>query len=256
MLTLTLQYLVTLGFLAFALGALGVWRASAGSSAPAHRAAWLLAGGAFLMHAANKMGQEVFGTLAFAGGRESRVWARYLEWNAAFNHSRTFLLLAFCGTLIVLSLRREGPFTRTFFAWSFAAMAAGGAFGAVLGKNEEAFRQLTHYSAVARWDLVELVVLLGTLFACLLSSRTDRTLWFCLCVYAFSLALNVLWFAAFSRTNMPGEWAPRPWEIHTYRVALNALLAYLAWQRYRQARRGIRVPGLLEPPQPRIRLVG
>src|SRR5688500_12590043 len=102
MLTLVLQYLVTLGFLAFALGALAVWRASADSSVPAQRAAWLLTGGAFLMHASNKVSQEVFGTLAFVRGSHSQTWKRYLEWNAAFNHSRTFLLLAFCAALIVL----------------------------------------------------------------------------------------------------------------------------------------------------------
>lgn len=256
MLTLALQNLVTVGFLAFALGALAVYRGSAGTAVPAHRAAWLLAGGAFLLHSINKGSQGIFGIWAFAEGPQSAVWREYLVWNAAFNHSRTFLLLAFCGALLALALMKQPRFTPRFYGVAFGAMLLSAGCGVLLGLNEKAFQQLIHYSAVARWDMIELVVLLATLFVCLLTSRTDRMLWFCLSVYAFSVALNVLWFAAFSRTKMPGEWAPKPWEIHTYRVALTALMAYIAWYRYRQARRKVRVPGLLDAPPARISMVG
>src|SRR5687767_13946504 len=223
---------------------------------PFHRAAWQLVGIAFAVFALNMTVHAVFGTVAYVRGAESRTLADYLAWNAVFNHSRTVGLLGFCVALTGLMLTRgERPGPR--FPWG-AGIAVGGGMlvGALIGWREPSFTALRHYAAIAQWDVVLLLLLLGVLFAGVLSSRVDRLLWFVLSIYAFSVALNVLWFAAFSRVDTPGQWAPRPWEIQLYRVVLTSLMVLLAAYRLRLARRGKLVLGLAERPEPRMRLVG
>ncbi|HEX6367729.1 MAG TPA: hypothetical protein VF006_02275 [Longimicrobium sp.] len=251
MLTLVLQNAVTALIWVFALSSVGVYRNVSGHAERERPIAWLVTAIAFGAHALNKTVQSAMGIRAFAAGEGTQAWETFMFWNPIFNHSRTFLLLAYCGVLCHLSMRRA-PLSPRYLRVTGALLAAGMAAGAVLGWAEHGFTELRHYSAVARWDVVEMLVLLGTLFAGMLGTRIDRVLWGLLGVYAFSLALNVLWFAAFSRTGMPGQWAPRPWEIQVYRVILFGLMAVLALYRLRQARRGIFVPALLEPSTRRV----
>jgi hypothetical protein len=244
MLTLVLQNVVNALIWVFALSAAGVyWRAPAGGRE--RPIAWLVTAIAFSAHALNKTVQSALGIRAYMAGEGTEVYDTFLFWNPIFNHSRTFLLLAYCGLLCHLSIRR-GPLPPRYLRMAGVALAVGMAAGAVLGWAENGFTELRHYSAVAQWDVVEMLVLLATLFAGMLGTRMDRLLWALLGVYAFSLALNVLWFAAFSRTGMPGQWAPRPWEIQVYRVILFACMAGLALYRLWKARRGVFVPALLE----------
>jgi hypothetical protein len=250
MLTLVLQNVVNALIWVFALSAAGVYlRSPAGERE--RPTAWLITGIAFAAHALNKSVQSAMGIRAYAAGEGSQAWETFMFLNPIFNHSRTFLLLAYCGLLCHLSIRR-GPLSARYLRMAVAALAVGMASGALLGWAEHGFVTLRHYSAVARWDVVEMLVLLATLFAGMLGTRMDRVLWALLGVYAFSLALNVLWFAAFSRFGMPGQWAPRPFEIQVYRVILFALMAGLALYRLRQARRGVFVPALLEPARQRV----
>lgn len=254
MLTLVLQNVVTLLVGIFALAAAGVYR-RIGPRGGERRIPWLITALAFGMEAVNKGIQGAFGAWAYFAGPESAVWGRFLFWNPIFNHSRTFLLLAYCALLFQMAVRRT-PIPDRYPRLASGALLAGMAAGALLGWAEKGFDELRHYSAVARWDVVAMLVLLVALVAAVLGTRVDRVLWAALGVYAFSLALNVLWFAAFSRVGMPGQWAPRPWEIQLYRVVLFGLMALLALHRLRLARRGTRVPALVEPPPSRIRLVG
>ena len=255
MTTLLLQHLGVLLFLVFAGLALAIGRITL-QAPPFHRAAWQLVGAAFGLLALNMTVHGAFGTLAYVRGAQSRTLADYLVWNAVFNHSRTVAALGFCVALTGLMLARgQRPGARFPLA---AGIAVGGGMlvGALIGWREPSFTALRHYSAIAQGDVILLLLLLGVLFAGVLSSRVDRLLWFVLSIYAFSVALNVLWFAAFSRVDTPGQWAPRPWVIQLYRVVLTSVMVLLAAYRLRLALRGRAVRGLGERPEARMRLVG
>ncbi|HEU0016448.1 MAG TPA: hypothetical protein VFQ45_22400 [Longimicrobium sp.] len=255
-LTMGLQIAVSAAFFGFALCALGVFRRTEGG-VPAHRAAWGLMAGAFLVHASDKLAMESFGTLAMARGNDSAVMEAYVLWYPLFNHSRTFMLLAVWGLLLFIALRPGTRFDAAFYRRAGVLLGAGLLVGVLAGLGENGAIAREHFSKVAQWDVVELLLLLSALFAALLTSAVDRMLWFCLAVYAFSLSLNTLWFAAFAALrDLPDTWSPKPWVVQGYRLALTVVMAWFAWQRLRQARRGARVPALLEGPQPRPSMVG
>lgn len=245
MLTLVLQSVITALILVLAYACLRVYRTSESSAALEHRAAWLLAGTAFVMHGVDKAIQEVMGGWAFAAGPGTPAWSRYIAASPAFNHSRTLLLLAFCLLLAHFSVRRVEFSARHHRAW-VAILLVAAAGGAVIGIAEPRLTALTHFTAVAQWDVIELVVLLVTLFMALLGGRVDRVLWFLLAVYAVSLAFNVLWFAAFSRADVAGAWVPRPWVLQAFRTVLYTGMAALALYRLREARRGRPVRALID----------
>lgn len=245
MLTLVLQSVITVLILVLAYASVRVYRASVPSAPVEHRAAWLLAGTAFAMHGVDKAVHEVLGGWAYATGPETAPYTRFVALSPAFNHSRTLLLLAFCLLLAHFSIRRVEFSERRYRAWVGVLLAAGAA-GAVMGLAEPRLTALTHFTAVAQWDVIELVVLLVTLFLALLGNRIDRILWFLLSVYAISLAFNVLWFAAFSRADDPAAWVPQPWLLQACRSVLYAVMAALALYRLSQANRGRPVRGLTE----------
>lgn len=255
MTTLLLQYAAILCYLSFGVMAIRVHHAAVGAPRP-YRAAWLLTGAAFTVHGTSMAVQVVFGTLAFVRGAGSAVWDRYLVWSPVFNHSRTGMLLAFCVVLGYFMLRRATSPDARFYRGAAAVLASGLLLGALVGWQEKRLQEVVHYSAVALWDVLELVVLLALLLVGVATTRIDRSLWLALSLYAFSLALNVLWFAAFSRVNIPGVWTPRPWEVHLYRTLITAGMVMVALHRYRLARRGIIVPALMESSSTRVGLAG
>ncbi|HEU4885217.1 MAG TPA: hypothetical protein VFT45_23345 [Longimicrobium sp.] len=210
---------------------------------PEHVMAWSLSGVAFTLHGVNAAAQVGFGTWAYAAGEGTPVYVAYMRFGTLFNHSRTFALLAFAVALIVLARRATLP--RHFLRFSTAGILACMALGAFAGFMEGAFIASRHFVAVAQWDVVELLAMLIALFALLLSSRVDRLLWFALCVYAFSLALNVVWFAALSRWGVPGEWSPKPWHAQFYRFLLTSLMVAIAIRRLQLWKQGKPVPDLL-----------
>jgi hypothetical protein len=251
-LTLVFQWTVVAAFAVF--GALALLVAARDRRPPAeHAAAWRITGIAFGLHSINAGVQVAFGNWAYVAGSGTRVWEAYLRYSVLFNHSRTFALLAFAIALMVLSRRAVLP--RQFTRLVLAAIVASTAVGALAGWMEGAFLPARHFVAVALWDVVELLVMLTALFVLMLSSRVDRLLWFALCVYAFSLALNVVWFVALSRWGMVGEWTPQPWHAQFYRFLLTLVMAGLATRRLMLWRQGKPVPGLLGPAPRELRMV-
>lgn len=245
MLTLASQCAITLCRFVIAILALRIARATS-SDQVVYRYGWALTGVAFLLHATNKAFHDLFAVVAFVGGPSSGTWARYLAWNAPLNHSRTFLLTAFSLLLAYVlgrhGVRREMPTARVWGPLFLAAMA----LGVAAGLREDVFSPLRHYTAVAVWDIMELLSMLVLLLVGLGTGRMDRGLWACLSVNAFILALSVLWFAALSRVGVGGEWAPRPYQIQLTKAALYAVMIVIAFRQLRGVMRGERLKGLIE----------
>lgn len=252
MLTLVFQWAAIIAYAVFGVLALLVGRRD--RRAPAeHAMAWSLTGVAFTFHAANVGTQAGFGTLAYVSGAGTRVYDAYIGLSPLFNHSRTFALVAFAAALMVLARRPVLP--ERFLRLATAAILASAAVGAFVGSAEGGFLPSRHFVAVALWDVVELLIMLVALFVLLLGSRADRLLWYALCVYVFSLALNVVWFAALSRWGVPGEWSPKPWHAQLYRFLLTSLMVVLAARRLMLWRQGKSPPGLLGPEPRDLRVV-
>jgi hypothetical protein len=246
MLTMVFQWASLSAYAVF--GVLALLVGARDRTAPSeHVMAWSLSGVAFTLHGVNAATQVGFGTWAYAAGAGTPVYDAYLRLGGQFNHSRTFALLAFAVALIVLARRPVLP--RHFLRFATAGILACMALGAFAGFMEGSFRASRHFVAVAQWDVVELLAMLVALFVLLLNSRVDRLLWFALCAYAFSLALNVVWFAALSRWGVPGEWSPRPWHAQFYRFLLTSLMVALALRRFELWKQGKPVPGLLGEPR-------
>lgn len=242
MLTLTFQWAALSAFAVFGVLALLVGARDRRVSRE-NAMAWSLSGVAFTLHGANAAAQVGFGTWAYVAGADTPVYDAYLRYGVLFNHSRTFALVAFAIALMVLALRPA--LHPRFLRLATIGILASAAVGAFVGSMEGTFLPSRHFVAVALWDVVELLIMLAALFVLLLSSRADRLLWYALCVYAFSLALNVVWFAALSRWGVPGEWAPKPWHAQFYRFLLTSLMAVLAARRLMLWGQGKSPPGLL-----------
>lgn len=211
---------------------------------PHRQAAWRLTGIAFLWHALSTMLQNVFGGTAMAVGNESAVMEAYLKASPAMNHSRTFLLFGFLAALLALSFLRGNP-GRGFWRAAWTLMAVGFVAGAAIGHFEGLFTEPTHYSAVAVWDVVELVLLMAAMFSLLLSNRADRLLWAFLSAYGLALALGIFWFTLLAQLKL-NTWTPSVWTIHAMRVFFDlVMIACVAWRLVLQ-RRGKTVVGMAE----------
>ena len=246
MITLSSQAAISVWLLVFGLVALGIARLLP-RDAGGFRFGWALTSWAFLVQGLNSAFHDVFSFVAFAGGPESRAWEAVIRWHPVLNHSRTFLLTAFCVVMAVSLVRMERggsePRLRTAMLLVGAGMVAGG----LVGWWEPTFSGLTHFTAVALWDVMELLAMLGLLLVALTTGRMDRGLWFCLSVNAFVLALSVLWFAALSRIDVSGQWAPKRYHIHFTKAALYVLMVCVAYQQLRRVRAGKRLQAFFEP---------
>lgn len=242
--TLLLQSATTLLLLAFGITALTVARRLDGRLG-VQRAAWLLSGIAFTAMAATKTFQDVGAVWAFTSGPGTAVYDAYLGWAPVANHGRTFLATAFHVLLAALAFRRTPPGRRF---WIVSAVALAGAFlsGALVGWLEGSIISRIHYTRTSLFDAVAFVLLLGALFGALIANAMDRLLWTCIAIYAFILALGILWYAAMAWINTPGAWAPSPRHMHLYRTVLIAGMVGVAYYRLRLLRRGIPVPPLLQ----------
>lgn len=207
-----------------------------------------MTGAAFLLHSLCQVLQYAWGGVAMAAGGQSAVMAAYLRWAPALNHSRTFLLLGFCAALVVFAFQPAAPTSRFWAAYATLLLAAQG-LGAGLGYLEGSLLVRRHFLAVASWDTIELMVLLGALLAVLKFDRADRLLWAALATYAFSVALSILWFTVLSRFGLPGEWTPSPAHMAGYRAATMAATFAFAFRRHQLARRRVEVPGLSPGPR-------
>ncbi|HEX6037051.1 hypothetical protein [Longimicrobium sp.] len=239
------QVAMSLAVLAFALISLRVARAL-----PAHERrfayAWTITGGSLLIAGTNSLFHDLFAIIAFRGGPESAAWAAVLRWHPILNHSRTFLLSTFCVVLAV-GLYRMGRMKQPpSVAAGLGTVAAGMLVGAAVGAHEAAFSGLTHFSAVAVYDIMEMAAVMAVLVVGLNSDAMDRSLWVALGVNGFILALSVLVFAALSRIEIVGQWAPSPLQMQWTKAALHALVVAVAVRHLRRIRRGLPVRALVD----------
>ncbi|HEU0299788.1 MAG TPA: hypothetical protein VFR37_10045 [Longimicrobium sp.] len=234
--TLIAQAAMSVCMLVFALLALRI-ASRVPPGQPTFRYAWALTGAAFLVRVCNSLFHDVFATVAYVGGEESRAWAAILVWHPILNHSRTFLITAFCIVLLV-ALRRAirgapPPPLRTGVAVVLLGMVVGG----VVGWQETTFSGLTHFTAVALWDLMEMLALFAVLYVGLSTATLDRNLWACIGIYTFVLALSVLLFAFLARIDVHGEWAPRASTLQIVKTLLYLVLDTVAIRAWLKVRR-------------------
>lgn len=244
MIVVALQLATAVLAVAFAFLALRVTRATAAGD-PSHHRAWLVTALAFAMAGATSVVQNTAAAWAFRAGAGSVPWNLFLEWAPRGNYGRICLKISFA-VLLALLPRMAGVPTRRV-AWISAAtfvlmLAAGG----VMGMMEGSLKEVTHYPAYAMLQLGEMVALLVALFVGLVASSVDRWLWAALAVYGFRQALNVLTWTALAWHGVPGAWAPDPKVLHLFGIAGYLAMAAIALHRLRLARRGVRVPGMMD----------
>lgn len=254
MLTFTLQCVVTVLVLAFGALALDVGRRLR-ATVPFHAAGWTVSGAAFVVHGVSKGAQNVFGFLALQAGSPSPVMSRYLAWAPVFDHGRTFLMLAMCVALLALAFVRSAD-SRPYWRAAYGGMALGLLVGGVMGASQGELIGGVHFPAVAVWDVVELLVLMGALFALLLTNRADRHLWASQAAYALSLSLGVFWFTMLSWIDTPGVWRLPTWSVHSVRVVIHFAMLVLVVYRARAVHGGRHVPGLSESARPVAPMLG
>lgn len=209
-------------------------------------ALWLLTGAALVFFATAALVQNVFGGIALAAGNTSPAMRAYLRWDPLMNHSRTFLMDALMALLAVAALRRRA-LDRPFWIMAAAVLMSGFAVGMALGGHEGRFSETGHYSAVAVWDVAELMMVFTALFTLLLSNAADRFLWSFISAYGVSLALSVFWLVVFAQRGVPGSWSPPAWTLPAMRLACYVAMAGLALAALLRRRRGETLPGMLGP---------
>lgn len=243
MITLVLQSVCTVLLGTFTVLALLTARRlrSAPGDSPA---AWMLVGCVFAFYVVDKAIQEVFGISAYFAGPQAPVWSFYLRLAPIADHSRTFLMFALYAGLAALPFRhRLGGHARTL---AIAAVALTLVGGALFGWTEGPFAPLRHLSRTAAIDVVGFIVLGATLLLLMVRSDVDRMLWFSIAVYGFTSVLGVLFLSALAWSGI-APWTPSPWSMQAMRCLFAALMAGLAWSRYRSILHGQRVQPMLQP---------
>jgi hypothetical protein len=248
MLTLLMQCLVAILTIVFGIVALQAARRVPGRS-DLHRDAWWLTGAVFTILGISTFLQLCIGApWAYFSGVGTPVYDAYIRVAPIGNHSRGFLVLAYGAMMAGLTLiRRAFPrhFGTLVFVTSFAAMSA----GAFVGWREGPLVQVTHWTATAISDSAELIFLLAALFIGVVWNTTDRLLWVALVIFTAHELFDVAWYSALAWSDVPGAWRPSPTYIHLYASVAYLLMIVLAVRRVRLARKGIKVPGLIELPE-------
>jgi hypothetical protein len=246
--TLTAQAAITACLLVFAVLALRTGRQISSAQQPVHRYLWTFTGWTFLIQGANSGFHDAFSIYAFRQGAGSRALEVLLLWHPPLNHSRTFLLVAFCGVTCHALVRGRRGLPLPSLRSSVAIVVAGMAGGALLGMNEAAFSYLTHFTAVASWDAVELLAMMAVLLVGLSTGLMDRAMWACLGITAFALALSTVWFIFLSRSDLVGEWAPKAFHIQWTKVVLYLVMNAIVVIQHRRLNRGRSLRGFFEAP--------
>ncbi|HYH81726.1 MAG TPA: hypothetical protein VEX86_18110 [Longimicrobium sp.] len=217
---------------------------------PFHRAAWRVVGVMFVVFGIDLFIGNILQVLAFVDGTPSPALTFYLRVAPVLNHSRTFLALGGLAALVVLAVLKAPPGPR-YWRLAWALLGVGLALGAVLGVIEGPFSITGHLFAVVLWDVVELLVILSTLFVLLVTNRADRWLWALLAAYASGLALGIFGLQLLIRFGI--GWNPPTWTIHAVRDFFYATMLAAAFVRLRAARRGRPVHGMLGPDRAAVR---
>ncbi|HEV2149962.1 MAG TPA: hypothetical protein VGR37_21370 [Longimicrobiaceae bacterium] len=240
---LGLQSAMAFATVAFAVAALLAARQTGGRSF--HTVAWLVTGVAFLLEGISSTLQSSGAIWAVVEGPGSAVYEAYLRWSTVGNLGRSFLKIGLGFALLLLPLggrfsaRRQ---TAIAVAWFFLFLA----LGSILGLRDGPV-QARHFSLVAVLDTVEMIVTWAALFGAISWNSIDRLLWVALALNGVRQALNVIWTSALAWVDMPGAWAPSPALMQFYACVTLAIMTGLAVWRLRLTRRGVNVPGLLEP---------
>jgi uncharacterized membrane protein YsdA (DUF1294 family) len=248
--TLLLQNLAAALILLF--GALAYRTASYSAFSDVQRNMWQLTGIAFLITGVINGLHKFWATWAFVAGAGTRVYTNYLQWTPALNYSRTFLCWMFAILMFVLIRTRGESARRRWTLWT-GALLLGAVVGGVIGIMEGSHYTSRHYSAVALYDTLLMLALFGALLSAYITHAMDRHLWISITIFAVLGGFNAIWLSALAWVNIPGAWSPRPWQTQLYSVLALFGMSALAYRRLLLARRGVRVPALLEPLEPQQR---
>lgn len=248
MTTLFLQCVVAILTLAFGVMALRVARRVPGAP-ELHRATWLLTGVVFTVLGINTAFHNVIAApWAFFAGKGSPELDLYMQFSPIANHSRGFLMLAY-GAMMAAIIPVSRAAGQRLGALTVLVAIAFMAVGAVLGFREGYLTRATHYTATTITDAAGLIFLLVALFLGIVRNTTDRLLWVGLVIFTVHELLDIPWFSAMAWADVPGAWRPSAKYIHLYASVAYLLMIFVAERRIRLARKGVRVPGLLEFPQ-------
>lgn len=219
-----------------------------GGFAGRYRVSWRITGLALLLIGAIATLQNVHGARAILHGEGSRAWAGYMRWAPAWNHSRELVPFALAFLLLGYSLApRHSRLDRGWIPP--LVIAAASAAGAGIGWLEGSLDFALHFQRVAVLDSVALLLLVCALSSAMIMDVVDRLLIASLLAYAIPLPLNALWFA-WMVAHVDAGWRPSPLSMQFYRLAFGSLCMGLALRRWRLARRGAFVHGLLVPSAP------
>lgn len=249
MLTATLQ--LVSGAVSLLFGVLAAWVAHQPAAAfrtPARRLAWWTTGVTFVAVGLASLVSSGWSMAAFLAGPESTAWEMVLRWRPVMTFSRVGLILLLAAALLRMSLHspREGRAYRRRYAAALAsALLLGGALGGWLAPMRGMGGSYYLASSVA--NLLEVLLLLGALWAGMLRDVLGRELWLALCAYALVLALNVVWLSGMAWIDVPLAWQPKPYLSQVYTIAAYLLMIALAARKLSLARRGIHAARVLDP---------
>jgi hypothetical protein len=245
MITLTLQLAVAAAVAAFAVLSLLIARQHRGVPEP-HRSAWRVTAIVYLPYAVLQISQNTLAAVAYHVGEGHPLYRAYLVLAPVGNHSRTFVAFAFYAVLYLLA--RRGPFTPRGFRGVAWATAAGLLVGAAVGVGEGPLVAVRHYIDTAFADMAGFAVMGALLLYLMVRDTVDRDLWFSIALHGITSLFGVLYL---TRVSVMGMQAPTQiWPLHAIRLFTMLLVAALAVHRYRMARRGRPVPGLLPDSRP------
>jgi hypothetical protein len=252
MITLFVQCLSSLVRAAFAIMALRTARSMHRWERP-HQLAWLATGLTFAPYSAIMLLQDFFAVRAWRAGEGSPELEFYLRLSPVCNHSRTFMMLGLYAALVALPF--TGRWTDRRRAWTFASVV-GVAFLAGVGVALlEGSLTGRHFADAAAIDIAGFAVLACTLFVAMYRDSMDRYLWMSMAMYGFTSVAGVLYFTALS-WFASDAWTPPAWQKPMVTVVLGVVMVGLAWRRWRLAKRGAVVHGLMPAMRPAAPMLG
>lgn len=207
-----------------------------------HRTAWRVTAIAFLPYAVVQVAQVLLATTAFFVGEGHPLYRAYLWMAPLGNHSRTLVAFAFYGVLYVLA--RRGVLSSRGVQLAGWATVGSMLLGALLGVMEGPLGAVRHFINTALIDMVAFAVMAGLLLYMIVRDTVDRDLWFCIALLGFASIFGVLYLTAMAYIGIDSRF-PIDWQLHIIRIVLIGGVVALAAHRYRAARRGRPVPGMV-----------
>lgn len=208
-----------------------------------HRSAWRITAMVYVPFAAVLQLSNLFACVAFFLGAGHPAYDAYIKIFPAANHSRTFVAFAFYAALLLLA--RRGGLTPRQMRGVKWAIAAAMLVGAVIGVMEGSDR---HFINTVVVDMVAFGVLAPLLLYMMVRDTVDRDLWFCLTLLGITSLFGALYMTAMTYFGYEGTFSI-DWQLYIIRGIMTGLVTVLAAHRYRMARRGKPVTGLLPAPR-------